>query len=294
MLWLSQKSMLRVLALFLLLPLPAVGQEIGTVTLLEGSLRVIRGTAVWWGAEGVRLHRGDIVESSGAGFVQLEMLGGAVVALGPSTRVLFLSHAAKTTELVVLGGWLKGEIGANAGAYRCASPLLAATTSSGTILLHASGDAADVFVESGSAGISSVSPEGYLGHPSGAKAGQFFSRRAGQAVATTPRPNPAFVEAMPRQFRDTLPSRLVRFSGKPLEPRRDHEVTYPEIQPWLTMGQAWRKGFVERFQPRLKDAEFRKALEAHLHEYPEWDPILHPEKYESKTRPDNPDPQPGR
>ena len=67
--------------------------------------------------------------------------------------------------------------------------------------------------------------------------------------------------------------------------------TYSEIQSWLTIGQAWRKGFVERFQPRLKDAEFRKALEAHLKDHPEWNPVLHPENH-PKTAPaaaDDPD-----
>jgi hypothetical protein len=56
-------------------------------------------------------------------------------------------------------------------------------------------------------------------------------------------------------------------------------VTYSEIQPWLSIGQTWRRGFVERFQPRLKDAGFRRALEDHLTNYPEWDPVLHPEKH---------------
>jgi len=289
--------MLRFLVVFLLLRLPVAAQEAGTVTFIEGSLRVIRGAAVLRGIEGMKLNRGDIVESSGQGFVQLEMPGGAIVALGPSTQVYFFSRAAKTAELVVLTGWLKGEAGSNAGTYCYASPLLAATSHDGTAVLHASGEAAEFFIESGSAGVSSVSPEGYVGHPSSAKAGQFFSRRAGQAVLAAPRPSPAFVDALPRAFRDTLPSRLARFAGKRIEPPRESEVTYAEIQPWLTIGQRWRKGFVERFQSRLKDAEFRRALEAHLREYPEWDPVLHPEKYEQKTSPaaaGNPDHEPRR
>jgi hypothetical protein len=43
------------------------------------------------------------------------------------------------------------------------------------------------------------------------------------------------------------------------------------------MPSAWRKGFVNRFEPRLKDPEFRKQLENHVAEYPEWLPILHPD-----------------
>lgn len=282
-------AVLTLLLLSLVQPLAVAAQEIGTLTLVEGPLHVIRGTTVLQGAEGVKLHQGDIIESSNPGFAQLELRGGVVVALGPSTRVFFVSHAAKNTEMFVLDGWLKAE--PNAGTYRCASPFLAATTTDGTVVLHVLGEGADIFVESGSAGISKVSPEGNVGISGAARSGQFFSRHAGQGTNISPRPSSAFVESMPRPFRDTLPTRLSRFSGKPPEPRRDHEVTYSEIQSWLTIGQAWRKGFVERFQPRLKDAEFRKALEGHLKDHPEWDPVLHPENH-PKTAPaaaDDPD-----
>ena len=280
----AMNAVLTLLLLCLVQPLVVAAEEIGTLTLVEGPLHVIRGTTVLQGAEGVKLHQGDIVESSNPGFAQLELRGGVVVALGPSTRVFFVSHAAKNTEMFVLDGWLKAETGPNAGRYRYSSPFLAATTTDGTVVLHVLGEGADIFVESGSAGISKVSPEGNVGISGAARAGQFFSRHAGQGINISPRPSSAFVEPMPRPFRDTLPSRLSRFSGKPPEPRRDHEVTYSEIQPWLTIGQSWRKGFIDRFQPRLKDAEFRKALEAHLKDHPEWDPILHPENH-PKTAP---------
>ena len=60
-----------------------------------------------------------------------------------------------------------------------------------------------------------------------------------------------------------------------------HEVTYAEVQSWLTIAPAWRRGFVERFQSRLNDPAFRQAIENHLTELPEWDRALHPEKYQA-------------
>jgi hypothetical protein len=287
------------LLVLLLLPPPCVAaQEIGTLTFLEGGLRVIRGTTVLQGAEGVRLHQGDIIENSDPGFAQLEFAGGTTVALGAFARLFLFSHPggkmgdkANTAQLVLLSGWLKGETAVNGGTYRYASPLLAAATKDGTVVLHATPQAAEIFIESGSASIAEVRSNGNWGQSVGAKAGQFFSRRAGKNLTNNPSPTSTFIESVPRPFRDTLPSRLSRF-GKPVEPRRDHEVTYPEIQPWLTIGQTWRRGFVERFQPRLKDAEFRRALEAHLNNHPEWDPVLHPEKYlppRSPTPVDNTD-----
>lgn len=303
----QMKRVLALLALFLSFPLSARTQEAGALTFVEGALRVIRGTTVLQAVEGMRLRPGDIFESADPGFAQLEFPGGAVVALGSSTRLFLLSDragrgvektggATPAVELVLLSGWLKGEINPNAGAYRYATPALAATSRDGAVVLHAAA-VTEIYVESGSAAIGVVNPDGNLGNSSSTKAGQFFSRRVGKSVITSPRPDPSFVNAMPRPFRDTLPSRLPRFAGKrPPEPRRDHEVTYPEIQPWLTTGHAWRRGFVQRFEPRLNDAEFRKGIEAHLGEHPEWDRILHPEKYQPKTPPpaDNPKSQPGR
>ena len=278
------------LLLVLLLSLSGATQEIGTLTFREGALRVIRGSAVMQGTEGLRLNRGDIIESSEAGFAQLEFSGGTIVALGPSSGLFLFSHPAgragdKTVgksdaELVLLRGWLKGETASNR-TYRYLTPQLAATTKDGTIVLHGAAEAVEVYVESGSAGIDEVSPKGNLSRSSNAKSGQFFSRHGGKSVTAYARPDSTFVGSMPPAFRDTLPSRLSRFSGTPPQPKADHEVSYSEIEMWLAIAPAWRRGFVERFRPRLKDAAFRRALEDHLDSLPEWDPVLHPEKYKN-------------
>src|ERR1700740_1036090 len=107
------------LALLLLSLLPlqprALAQEIATLTMVEGPLRLIRGTTVLQGAEGVRLHAGDILETSPSGFVQAEFVGGTVAALGPSTRVFVFRVSGSggkrgdASQLVLLSGWLKGE-----------------------------------------------------------------------------------------------------------------------------------------------------------------------------------------
>lgn len=269
-----------------LLPVPAAAQDAGTITLLEGSLVIIRGTAALQAAEGTRLRQGDILESSDKGFAQLEFTSGALLALGPSSRMYVFRHVTggkpgsseAGSELVLLSGWLKGQSDTHAGPYRYESPLLAAKTASGTLVFHADKSDCDVFVESGSAAISEVSPTGIAGKPAAGNAGQFFSRHLGKTMVNASHPNAAFIDAMPRAFRDALPSRLAHFTGKPIEPKVLRQVSYAEIQPWLTMPSAWRKGFPNRFEPRLKDAEFRKQLEMHAAEYPEWAPILHPEK----------------
>jgi hypothetical protein len=276
-------------AIVLLLTLCAVGQEIGTVTLINGPLRLIRGATVLQGVEGVRLHVDDIVESSG--FAQMELSGGEIVALGGPSRVLLLrfSHAGSrsaggsSAELVLLSGWLKSERGPHAGNYRFDSPLIAAAVSDGTVVMHSAAQESEVFVESGSARVAEVSQGGVWRDPQLVKSGQFCSRSAGKQVVTSSRPSSSFVASMPREFRDTLPPIASHFNGKPPEPKRDHEVSYSDVQAWLSTSQAWRRGFVKRFQNRLSDPAFRNALEAHLEDYPEWDPVLHPERYQSKA-----------
>jgi hypothetical protein len=307
-----QMKRLGTLPALLLLSISASAQTVGSVTLLDGSLRVVRGASVATGAESMRLKQGDILETSSTGFAQLEFGGGTIVALGPSSRLYILRYASRPTateaseksgdsgntkaDLILLNGWLKGESSSSGGTYRYRTPSLAATTASGTVVIHSDDSGADLFVESGAAAVGEVNRDGSSRQPQPAKARQFFSRRAGR-LTNSSQPSSAFVDAMPRPFRDTLPSRLAHFAGKSVEPKPNHAISFAEMQPWMKMPPSWQSGFVERFEPRLDDPEFRKQMEAHSAEYPEWDKILHPEKYPQENQPtpvSNPDSPPPR
>jgi len=74
-------NFLRIASALLLWPLPAAVPGIGSATFLEGSLRLLRGTSVLQGAEGLRISKATSFETSDKGFVQLEFTGGTVVAL---------------------------------------------------------------------------------------------------------------------------------------------------------------------------------------------------------------------
>ncbi len=256
----------------LLVSLYAHSQEVGTVTLLKDSpLRVIRGVSVLQGVEGMRLRQGDILETGPAATAQaqLELSGGAIVEVGPSSQVFLYSQSATAAEMVLLSGWLKGET--TSGSFRYSSPLAAATTKGGNVLLHATANDADIFVERGTASVS-------IGNsaPVASSADKvFFTRRTGKPVAAAGRPSQEFISAMPVCFRDVLPPRLSRFAGaKPPGPKSDHDVSYSEIERWLTS--SWGRGLVVRFKPRLQDGAFRQAIEGHLAALPEWEPVVHP------------------
>jgi hypothetical protein len=260
-----------------------VAQDVGIVSLLESRLRIIRGASVFEGAEGVRLRPGDILETSDSGFAQLEFRPGLIVAIGPSTRLfLFRPQAASGSELVMLSGWLKGEV-SSLGLSRYSSPLLSGATANGSLVLHGDPGTAEVFLETGPAEVNEVNHDGSLSRPVRGKVGQFFTRSAGKSVQIAPRPSPTFLAGLPVPFHDTLPSRASRFASKVVKPKTDHEVSYAEIQAWLNIGRSWRRGFVDRFKSRLSDPEFRRGVEENLASHPEWDPVLHPEKYQNRT-----------
>jgi hypothetical protein len=263
-----------------------LSQAVGTVTMLDGELRIIRGTAVFGGMQGARIHRGDMLETGARGVTQLEFGPGTVIALGPSSRLLLFSYSGSSTgaqaEFVLLSGWLKGEVDPKSGPYQLDTPLLAGLLKQGSIVVHAGADLSEIFVESGSASIAQVTSNGSVSQLRGAKAGDFFSRQGGKNLTTAARPAAAFVESMPTPFRDTLPSHPLK--GKASELSHGHEIEYAQLRPWLLMPSRWRRELVPRFQSRLSDPRFREELAAHVQEYPEWDPVLHPEKYPSKNQ----------
>jgi hypothetical protein len=286
-----------VLSICLLLPTLLAAQSADKLTMLEGSLRIIRGANVYKAdrsAEGMVVRQGDMIESSDGGFAQFEFGGGTVVALGPSSKV-FLARLAgghrggaapgqPVANLILLSGWLKAESNPASGTYRYSTSLFSLAAASASILIHLDADGCDAYVESGSATVGEPSSEIAWRQTGTAKGGQFFSRKSGKNMATLARPSPSFVDTMPVPFQDTLPPRSSRFEGKkPPEPKSDHPVTFADLQPWFALSAGWRKSFVERFEPRLTDASFRAQIEAHLAQYPEWDPILHPEKYEQEN-----------
>jgi hypothetical protein len=259
-------------ALALVAAMPGHAQDAGTVTLLRDTpLRVVRGVAVLQGVEGMRLRQGDYLETgpTPTSQAQLEFPDGAILELGPSSRVFLYSLKANSAAIVVVGGWLKGET--RSGSWDFISHLASVSTKSGSILLHVTQNAADAFIEHGAAQVSAGSPA-----PIASSAEKmFFTRRAGKPAADAGRPSAEFVGAMPVSFRDVLPPRLDQFAGKkPPEPKTEREAAWSDVEGLLTAPASSRRGLVERFKPRLNDRAFREAIEAHIAELPEWKPAL--------------------
>jgi hypothetical protein len=109
--------------------------------------------------------------------------------------------------------------------------------------------------------------------------------RAGEAAVLSgtaepqllPRPAPAWLQQLPRAFRETLPSRAAQFAaGTPPALPAQRAPTYGQLQPWLQAEPALRRAFPARFAELLADRTFKDAVNTRLKQHPEWEPVLRP------------------
>jgi hypothetical protein len=276
--WLAKSSFW--LSLFLASGAANAATEIGVVTLVEGSARVLRGATWYKLVAGTRIEEGDIVEVLDRAQAQLEFTAGTAANLvGPGSIYLVPAKAGQLV-LALPNGWLK--VAAKAPGVRVHATPVAVTTADGVVVMHAQGPAVEIFVETGTANLVEFSASGADGPAHDAKRGEYWEKPAVGAFATVPRPPRAFIDAMPRHFADLLPTLAASIKSKPALVV-DHEITYAEAEPWLAGRD--RAAFERRFASRLRDPAFRKAVEPAIARYPSWDRMLHPEKYAPKPAP---------
>lgn len=262
---------------------PCLGAELGTVTVLEGPARLLRGPTWLKLAEGARIQEGDLLEVGARAQAQVELTDGGTLnlfgpaALYPVSVPLREGKLAGPAEFSMTGGWLKLAARAPRGGLRVRTALDTIATADAIAVVHAETTADEVFVESGTAQLIEMGKGGEKAASHDAKGGEFWSRAAGEPFTPAARPPKTFAATLPRHFIDPLPSRADRFRAAQVELAVDRDVTYAEAKPWLAG--PYRKAFLKRLQPRLKNAAFRNAVEVDIHAYPEWDRILHPEKY---------------
>ena len=251
----------------------------GLVSIAEGgSFTIIRGDDLWRGIQGVALVTGDMVETGPDAFLVVELQGGSLVGIGPSSGVYFLPRVSEAT-LVLLKGWLKVD---NRSAARPTSISVLGTrlgvqSQHAVVLLHADEHSDTLFDEQGS-GTLLLRDTAATHTDKETRQNQFFVREDRAGVAQQSHPSADFLAKMPVAFRDTLPDKASARVKNPLEPQRVRKVTYSDIQAWLTQPRDWRAGFIARFRRRLEDPAFFASLDAHLALHSEWVPILHPKQ----------------
>lgn len=257
-------------------PVPAdIG---GLVSIADGDpFTIVRRANLQTGSKGVTLIAGDIIETGPSAFLAIEMQGGSLVGIGPSTQVYFMQRADVAT-LVVLRGWVKADIraGSKAGPMRVVGTRMGIQSRQAVVLLYADDRSDAIFDEQGSAMLL-LREDAATRAARETQPNQFFVREDRRNEISQPRPSAEFVAKMPIPFRDPLPEHAsLKLPKKLVAPQLVREVNYPDIQTWLAIPRDWRTGFIGRFRGRLKDPAFFAAMDAHMPLHPEWQPILHP------------------
>lgn len=277
------------LVLLLALPVPcAYAADAGIVSIVDGPCRLLRDTTWYKLVPGARLREGDILVAAGTGQIQVELATGGAFNLGaPGTlfAVAVPMSGDKLTgpvELSLTEGWLKLSANAPPAGFRVQVDPTSIEAIEAVVVMHAAPGAMELFVESGIAKIGEVgTPKGKTSVGTELKGGDYAAQSTDRPLRLERRAPAAFVTAVPRQMIDALPALAAKYKSAKVQLVPGLEITYAEAEPWLTG--PYRKLFLKRFQPRLKDREFRAGVEARMAHYPEWDRILHPEKYQPKA-----------
>lgn len=273
------------LCVFAISPLGWAAVPLATATIVDGEVLLIRGASKLLLAEGVRLAKGDIVETTAKGrLVRIEFSDGAIFDLGPESRALLApklsgDRAKFSSRLHLLRGVAKlsSPKPPVPTATTMSSPTFDVSSVARSAVFIVQGTEAFAFAESGEV----VLRERIAGKPAGnfaLKSGEFFARAGEAKAAVTPRPTPAFIQRLPRAFLDTLPARAPLFKGRDVEPKALGDISFAEVEAWID-ADGLRPAFVARWKALAQNPAFREGLAANMRAHPEWDRIVYPEKY---------------
>lgn len=256
---------------------PADASAGGMLALAEKPVRILRGVQLFVGVNGTLVLKDDMIET-GAGGAQIELGGGNIVALGPQTRLYLASlgqDGKGPAELALLQGWVKARAGSGTG-VQLAGNALQAIVSQGAVIVHGDAGREELFADEGEQQATRLDEKGKPGPPVKVPSESYAYVDAGKPLAVLPRPAKTFLAAMPPSFRDRLAPgpALGKAARQPAALERD--AAFADVEDWLRSSLAVRKTFVARFRPRLKDPEFRKALDQALGKGSEWQAVLHP------------------
>jgi len=244
---------------------------------------VIRGLSQFDAAEGVRLFPGDLVRTEPKSLMRVEYVDQCSLEAGPQTQLQLFHPAdkrrASRPALYLMQGWLK--LACKAGTDAAfASKDLDVVGISRVIVVHATGDRRAIFAEQGTAKV--IKRQKSDTTAVSLNPGDFLVVQPGEAADVQPRPTAQFMEALPRAYRDTLPSRYSNYVTREAEPQNPRGFVYSDVEPWVNGETAIRRQFVGLWIRKANDPAFRGALDRDLAMHPEWDRILHPEKYEEE------------
>ena len=216
------------------------------ISFAEQPVRLLRATSFYVAARGTHLQDGDIVET-GAGSIQVDGAGASTLAVGPGSRVYF-KLGPGGLALTVLDGWLKIQPGATAaaGATPINAGALQFNASGNAVIVHVEADKAELFVESGEAGVVEKVGNKALA-PVKVGREQYAVRTAKLPLKMLPRAPKEFLGGMPPAFFDKLIP--VAAKGPVPAPKLDKVALFSEVGPWLANDSALYQLLDRRFNP---------------------------------------------
>lgn len=267
----------------------------GTITILEGEAQIFRGTSRYVAAEGVRLAFGDIVETGDNTFIQIELGDQSTVQLGGISRLMINGGPGRAKPerwIYFMNGWgkvsgMKRDPKADAP-YEIRAPLFELAPGPGVSVFQATPSDVRLFVERGEV---RLSERQRTGAPAALtlKQGDTYTRKASGRGTVVQDPSPEFLAKVPKNFRDTLPSRMDRFRDRDVKPKEAPDFGYADVELWLKAEPSIRRPFVQRWKAKaFKDPAFKAGIVANMSSHMEWDPVLFPEKYLPKEPPSAP------
>lgn len=274
-------------------------EQPAVLTMLEGEATLIIGARVYTAARGARVPAGALVETDAkTGLLRLEWADGSALDLGPGTRVMVrpalarsAGASARAARFYLLQGWAKHSQSTDSGGQLSAAFEVAPFK--GVMLSQVDEAQAVLFSEAGGA---SFTARRGGGNASTLRAGEAATIAGTAAPQLMPRPAAAWLQQVPRAFRETLPLRAAQFTSSPapaLQPRA--ALNYASLQPWLSAEPALRRAFPARFAELLSDRNFKEAVNSRLKHHPEWEPVLRPPPRPGASARKNPaDPEPPR
>lgn len=285
-----------VIAIALLASAPAGGatRPGGIVTILQGRATVIRALTQFDAAEGMRLLADDLVRTDKDTFLRIEYEDQSSIEVGPQTQLQVNHPVARKKSnrpaLYVLEGWLKLGAGKadSSGKPGFASVAMDVVDVTGIMVMHGAGGSHELFAEQGTARWLDRNPQG--AEPLTLKQGDFLVAAQDRAPKVQPRPSSDFAGELPRAYRDTLPFRYNLFKDRAVAPKSPVPFTYADVESWLNAEPSIRRQFVTLWRRKADNPAFRASLDHDLQKHPEWDPVLHPEKYEPPPPPATPSP----
>lgn len=208
------------------------------ITYAEQPVRLVRDTGMFSAVRGVALRRDDLL-ATGDNAILIEA-DGATVAIGPASRV----YVTGPNDLVLLEGWLKVQ-GRTAPGVRVNTAGLQVGATGATAVLRVTPGAIDVFAEAGALTLDEVNA-GKAARRLRLPADGFAVRTGTQAVRILPRPQAAYLAAMPPTFRDLL---VAVPRNALVSPKRERAASYTEVAPWLAGQPDLRQRVHRRFYP---------------------------------------------